>query len=278
MRNMFGRRVRPGPAAALGLALAAVFIPVPQASAAECPRADALGTSRIIAVDAATTPRVGLRSFPKTLSLQDREIVLTFDDGPSQETDEKILAALAEECVRATFFLIGKPASEHPDLVRKMAAAGHTVAHHSWSHHNLKQMTPEDATGEIDKGIAAVEMALNGGSTTTPSTPFFRYPFFEMSQPTLDELEKRGIVVFGADLWANDWIKMTPDTQLKRLIDRGREAGKGILLLHDSQAQTAAVLPAFLRYLRDNGYRVVHVVPEATAKATADVRKSEKRE
>lgn len=118
-------------------------------------------------------------------------------------------------------------------------------------------------------------MALNGVSATTPSTPFIRYPFFEMSQPTLDELEKRGIVVFGTDLWANDWIKMT---QLERLIDSVKEAGKGILLLHDSQAQTAAVLPAFLRYLRDNGYRVVHVVPGAAAKATADVRKSEKRE
>lgn len=243
-----------------------------QARAAECPRSDALGTARVIAVDAAATPRVGLRSFAKTLDLGDREIVLTFDDGPSPAMDEKILAALAEECVRATFFLIGKQASRHPEWVRRMAEAGHTVAHHSLSHHNMRTMTPEEAQDEIDKGIAAVEAALNGVATTTPSTPFFRYPYFEMSEPSLAYLEKRGIVVFGADLWANDWIRMTPDAQLERLIDSVKSAGKGILLLHDSAAQTAAVLPDFLRYLRDNRYRVVHVVPGTAAKATAGVR------
>jgi peptidoglycan/xylan/chitin deacetylase (PgdA/CDA1 family) len=71
---------------------------------------------------------------------------------------------------------------------------------------------------------------------------------------------------------------MTPQAQLKILTDRLKAAGKGIILLHDPRAQTAAMLPAFLRYLRDNGYRVVHVVPDASVKAAADVQKSEKRE
>src|SRR5829696_9019142 len=197
--------------AALCTAVAAWMTFVAAAQAAECPRKDALGTSRVLAVDAATTPRVGLKSFPQTLPLEDREVVLTFDDGPWPATDAKVLAALARECVRATFFLIGKPASEHPALVKRMAAEGHTVAHHTWSHHNLKYMKLELAEAEIDKGIAAVEMALHGASTSTPSTPFFRYPYFEMTQATLDNLQKRGIVVFGADLWASDWIPMKPD-------------------------------------------------------------------
>jgi peptidoglycan/xylan/chitin deacetylase (PgdA/CDA1 family) len=107
-------------AATLGL-LGALTL---QAAAAECPRADALGTSRVLAVDAAATPRVGQVSFPETLELQDREIVLTFDDGPAPDNDEKILAALAEECVRATFFLIGKQAPKNPEQVRRIAAAG----------------------------------------------------------------------------------------------------------------------------------------------------------
>jgi peptidoglycan/xylan/chitin deacetylase (PgdA/CDA1 family) len=229
--------------------------------AAECPRKDALGTSRVLTVDAATYPRVGLKSFPQTLPLADHEVVLTFDDGPWPATDPKILAALAHECVRATFFMIGKPASEHPELVRRIAALGHTIGHHTWSHNNLKYMKPDDADGEIDKGIAAVETALHGGTTSTPSTPFFRYPFFEMTQQTLDNLEKRGIVVFGADLWASDWIKMTPQQELKLLTERLKAAGKGIILLHDPKAQTAAMLPAFLRYLHDHNYRVVHIVP-----------------
>ena len=255
--------------AALCSAIAALMTFVTAAEAGECSRKDALGTSRVLAVDAATYPRVGLKSFPQTLPLDDHEVVLTFDDGPWPGTTPKVLAALAHECVRATFFLIGKPASEHPGLVRRLAAEGHTVAHHTWTHHNLKYMKPEAAIGEIDKGIAAVETALHGKATTTPSTPFFRFPFFEMTPATLDVLQKRGIAVFGADLWASDWIPMTPAQELKLLTDRLQIARKGIILLHDPKAQTAAMLPAFLRFLRDNRYRVVHLV-SAGAKTVSD--------
>ena len=76
----------------------------------------------------------------------------------------------------------------------------------------------------------------------------------------LDLLQARGIVVFGADLWASDWNPMTPRQELKLMTERLEAAGKGIILFHDSKAQTAAMLPDFLRYLRDNQYRVVHVV------------------
>jgi peptidoglycan/xylan/chitin deacetylase (PgdA/CDA1 family) len=68
-----------------------------------------------------------LKSFPQTLPLGDHEVVLTFDDRPWPPTTPRVLAALASECVHATFFLIGKPASEHPDLVRRIAAEGHTI-------------------------------------------------------------------------------------------------------------------------------------------------------
>jgi peptidoglycan/xylan/chitin deacetylase (PgdA/CDA1 family) len=230
------------------------------APAAECPRKDALGTARVLVVDASTSPRVGLKSFPQTLPLGDREVVLTFDDGPWPGTTPKVLAALAHECVRATFFLIGRSAAERPELVRRIAAQGHTVAHHTFAHHNLKHMKPEAAMGEIDRGIAAVEAALHGAASTTPSTPFFRFPYFEMTPATLESLQKRGIAVFGADLWASDWNPMTPAQQLKLLTERLEMARKGIILLHDPKAQTAAMLPAFLRYLRNNGYRVVHIV------------------
>src|SRR6266567_3111060 len=222
---------------ALAAAILASLAWMTAAQADQCPRKDVLGTSRILNVDAATTPRVGLKSFPQTLPLEDHEVVLTFDDGPWPATDRKILAALAQECVRATFFLIGKPASEHPELVRRIAAEGHTIAHHTWTHHNLKYMKPEAAIGEIDKGIAAVETALHGKATTTPGTPFFRFPFFDMTPATLDALQKRGIAVFGADLWASDWLPMTPAQQLKLLTDRLQIARKGIILLHDPKAQ-----------------------------------------
>ncbi len=245
----------------LKIALVASVAWTAAAQAADCPRTGALGTSRILAVDPATTPRVGLKSFPQTLSLADREVVLTFDDGPWPATTSRVLAALAQECVRATFFLIGRTAAAHPALVRRMATEGHTIGHHTFAHHNLKYLKPAQAEAEIDKGIAADEMALHGVATTTPSTPFFRFPYFEMTPRILDKLQSRGIAVFGADLWASDWNPMTPKEQLKLLTDRLKIAGKGIILLHDPKAQTAAMLPAFLRYLRDNQYRVVHLVP-----------------
>ncbi len=250
---------------ALQAALAAAAMGGARAQAAPCPNKDALGTSRILTVDAASTPRVGLKSFPQTLPLEDHEVVLTFDDGPWPPTTPKVLATLAHECVLATFFLIGKPASEHPELVRRIAAEGHSIGHHTWTHFSLAHMKPEDAVDQINHGISAVEMALHGVATTTPSTPFFRFPGFESTPATLDLLQSRGIVVFGADLWASDWNPMTPQQELKLLTDRLNAAGRGIILLHDPKRHTAAMLPAFLRYLKENHYRVVHLVPAVPA-------------
>jgi peptidoglycan/xylan/chitin deacetylase (PgdA/CDA1 family) len=190
-------------------------------------------------------------------------VVLTFDDGPWPPTTPWVLTALARECARATFFLIGKPASEHPELVRRIAAEGHTIGHHTWLHRSLMQIKPSETPEEIDHGIAAVEMALHGAATTVPSTPFFRFPGFETTPATLDLLQSRDIVVFGTDLWASDWNTMTPKRELRLIIDRLRIARKGIILFHDSKARTAAMLPDFLRYLRDNRYRLVHLVPAA---------------
>src|SRR6266481_5763904 len=249
----------------LGTALVASMAWSMAAWAADCPRKGTLGTSRILGVDAAATPRVGLKNFPQTLPLEDHEVVLTFDDGPWPPTTPRVLAALARQCVRATFFLIGKPASEHPDLVRRIAADGHTVGHHTWLHRSLMRIKPSETTDEIDHGILAVEMALHERATTTPSTPFFRFPGFESTPETLDFLQSRGIVVFGADLWASDWNPMTPKQELKLLTDRLKVARKGIILLHDPKAHTAAMLPAFLRYLREHDYHVVHLVPTGPA-------------
>src|SRR3954470_22452396 len=156
------------------------------AQSADCPRPGTLGTSRILTVDAAHTPRVGLKSFAQTLPLDDHEVVLTFDDGPWPPTTSKVLAALAKECVHATFFLIGKPASAHPELVRRIATEGHTIGHHTWLHRRLTRIKPAEAADEIDHGISAVESALHGAAITTPGTPFFRFPGFESTPATLD--------------------------------------------------------------------------------------------
>ncbi|WP_426442592.1 polysaccharide deacetylase family protein [Bradyrhizobium genosp. P] len=264
-----GTRSRPN---ALALLIAIVLAPaalVGSAHAAECPRKDALGTSRVLEVDPKAYPRVGLKSFPDTLPLQDHEIVLTFDDGPSPGLTDKVLAALSAECVKATFFMVGRNATEHPDMVRKIAGLGHTIGYHTFDHPHLNKLSTDEAEANIDRGIAAVEKALHGTGTTNPSMPFFRFPYFESTPELLDLLEKRGIAVFGADFWASDWVKMTPDEELKLLTGRLEAARKGIILLHDPQQRTDDMLPAFLRYLHDHNYRIVHIVP-AAAKVVSD--------
>jgi peptidoglycan-N-acetylglucosamine deacetylase len=74
-------------------------------------------------------------------------------------------------------------------------------------------------------------------------------------------MSDRGIVVFGADVWAGDWEPMTPEVQLTKLMERIAKVGRGIVLLHDTKAQTAHMVPALLRALKKGGYRIVHVVP-----------------
>jgi peptidoglycan/xylan/chitin deacetylase (PgdA/CDA1 family) len=235
------------------------------AQAADCPRKGALGTSRVMKVDPAIWPQIGRRDFAQTLPLGDHEVVLTFDDGPWPATTPRVLRALARECVRATFFLIGRPASEFPWIVRATAAAGHSIGHHTWMHFSLARIPYGDAVEEIDHGISAVEMAEHGIETTTPSTPFFRFPGFESTQATLDLLRSRGISVFSTDFVANDWVRMTPRQELNLLVKRLKLVNRGIILLHDPQATTARMLPALLHYLKKHGYRVVHLVPLSAA-------------
>lgn len=239
------------------------------AGLAPCPREGTLGTSRVLAVDPKAYPRVGSKSFPDTLPLRDHEVVLTFDDGPSPPRTNKVLDALAKECVRATFFLVGQPASVRANVVQRIAAEGHTIGYHTYSHAHIPRLTPEQAVEEIDRGIAGVELALHGISTTTPSSPFFRFPYFESTPATLELLQARGIAVFGADLWAGDWNPISPQQELKILTSRLEQDRKGIILLHDPQPRTVAMLPAFLRYLKEHGFHVVHIVP-APAKPADD--------
>src|SRR5438105_9042253 len=122
-----------------------------QSAPAPCPgNADALGTARVLAVDAATTPRVGRKHFPATLPLARKEVVLTFDDGPEPGATGRVLDALRHECVKATFFLLGRSAQAHAELAPREWAEGHTLAHHSFAHPLLDRLPIGAAEAEID--------------------------------------------------------------------------------------------------------------------------------
>jgi peptidoglycan/xylan/chitin deacetylase (PgdA/CDA1 family) len=188
-------------------------------------------------------------------------VVLTFDDGPWPGPTAKVLDALKHECVRATFFLLGRNAAAAPALAKRELAEGHTIAHHSFSHPLLGHMRVAAAEADIDRGIAAVERAVYGEAAAKPRTPFFRFPGFVASPALLERMQARGLVVFGADLWASDWNRMSPTQELQLTLSRLDAAHGGIVLFHDTKSQTAAMLPAFLRALKAKGYKVVHVVP-----------------
>jgi peptidoglycan/xylan/chitin deacetylase (PgdA/CDA1 family) len=231
-------------------------------AAPPCPgNPDALGTERVLAVDVREAPRVGRKHFRQTLPLRPKEVVLTFDDGPEPGSTPRVLEALKHECAKASFFLLGRSAAAHPDLARRELDDGHTVAHHSYAHPLLNRMSVPTAEAEIDRGFAAVDTALYGKAASLPATPFFRFPGFAASPALLDRLERRGIVVFGADLWASDWNKMAPDQELNLVLQRIEATLGGIVLFHDTKRQTAAMLPGLLRTLKVRGYSVVHVVP-----------------
>src|SRR5574339_945004 len=135
--------------------LIATFLPAAALAESCTCNPQALGTERVMEVNARFTPRVGRKQFPSTLPLNAKELVLTFDDGPWPGTTPKVLDALKAECVRATFFLLGRNTEANPGLARRILADGHTVAHHSSSHPIRSRMTMPGAEADIDRGIAA---------------------------------------------------------------------------------------------------------------------------
>lgn len=242
----------------LGLALA-VAAP---ARAGVCPRPDALGTSRTLTVEIPDGGLfVGTKSYPQTLPLADHEVVLTFDDGPAGRTTDQVLAALDAECVRATFFVVGEMAAAHPDQLRRIAAAGHTVGHHSMTHVIMNTVPDARARADVEKGWTTVDRILGADPAKSPATPFFRFPGFAPTRPLSDWLAARHVAVFGADLWGSDWTPIGADALLAQVLARLEARKGGILLLHDIHSHTAAMLPRLLRELKARGYRVVHLVP-----------------
>ena len=230
------------------------------AAGVECPgNPDALGTSRTLVVDPAEHPRLGSMQYHESLPLEDHEIVISFDDGPLPPRSTQILDTLDHECVKATFFLIGKMAHNFPDVVRRIHESGHTIGTHSYSHPlTFHRMSLEKAQFEINQGIASVAAALGDG---TGPAPFFRIPGLLRADGVEHYLASQNVQVWSADFLADDWTKIGPGQVYSRALQRIEANHKGILLLHDIQTKTVEALPYLLRELKRRGYKVVQVVP-----------------
>lgn len=240
--------------------LAAILLASPSAQARplgpeSCANDQALGTSRIVDIDSHAGSQFGNQyEAAGPAFLKDREVVLTFDDGPLGGTTERILTALAKDCVKATFFSVGRMALAYPETLERIARAGHTIGGHTWRHANLGVVGDSDVPGEIEKGFSALTALLR-----QPVAPFFRFPYLIDPPAGRGHAARRGMAVFGITVNSLDTALVTRDTIIRHTLSGLRYHGKGIVLLHDIKTQTADVLPSLLRAIKDAGFKIVHV-------------------
>ena len=232
---------------------AAAPAPAPVAAMPKCANPDALGITRTVVVDTTGGPGFGFLQYKQYDFLTDHEVVLTFDDGP-WPTTPAVLKALADECTKAVFFPIGLHTTYHPDILRQVAAAGHTIGAHTWSHAHLasKKLTEQQAKDEIEKGFSAVKLALGSNPA-----PFFRFPALAQTPATTAYLGTRNIAMFSVDVDSNDFKSKSSDEVINNVMTKLDKEHKGIILMHDLQKHTAQALPTLLRKLKAGGYKVV---------------------
>ena len=227
-----------------------------------CDKPGGMGIARIVEIDTTGGPGFGFEHFKQYDFLRDKEIILTFDDGPWPGNTPAVLKALADECLKATFFEIGEHATWHPEITKQVIDAGMTVGTHTWSHKDLARnpyaKDLDKAEQEIEMGNSAVHMAAAGA----PIAPFFRFPDLQHPPQLLDYLAQRNIGIFSTDIDSRDFKLHKPDQVIKSVMSQLEKRGKGMLLMHDFKKNTAEALPELLHQLKAAGYKVVHMVPK----------------
>lgn len=242
------------PAAAAPLPAAAAAQP-PQPARAACTNPSALGVGRTVEIDTTGGPGFGFEHFKELDFLKEKEVVLTFDDGPWLNNTPAVLKALAEECTTGIFFTIGKHATYYPEIIKQVYAAGHTVGTHTWSHAALvnKKLSEDQRKEEIEKGFSAVKWALGGVSPA----PFFRFPALQHPPEMVTYLGERNIGIFSCDLDSFDFKARNAQQIIDTVMRKLEKNGKGIVLMHDFHKHTAEALPELLKRLKAGGYKVV---------------------
>ena len=225
-----------------------------------CPgNPNALGISRVVEIDTTGGPGFGFEHFKDHDFLRANEVVLTFDDGPWPKNTPAVLEALAAHCLKATFFPIGEHAMWHPEILKQVAAAGHTIGTHTWSHPDLTKKSFAEARDEIEKGVSAVHAAVGG-----PTAPFFRFPDLRHPPQMVTYLGGRNIAIFSTDIDSFDFKLHKPEQVINSVMAKLATHGKGIILMHDFQRATSEALPELLNQLKAKGYRVVHMQARGT--------------
>jgi len=232
------------------------------------PSKSALGVSRTITIDAKGGPKYGYVNYAGNEILKDKEVLLTFDDGPLPRYTNKVLKALEKECTRATFFVVGRMSIAFPKSVKRIMREGHTLGTHTWSHGNLQRSGSRRAIDQIERGIAAAEAAAG-----QPIAPVFRFPYLGRTKAMEAHMAKRNLAVFSIDIDSRDTRGYSPSRMVRHTMARLKARGKGIVLFHDIKRTTASAIAPFLRELRKNGFKIVHLKAKGHTAPVATLKK-----
>jgi peptidoglycan/xylan/chitin deacetylase (PgdA/CDA1 family) len=229
---------------------------------------DVLGTHRTIEIDATGSPAYGRIKDHKPLDLADKEIVLTFDDGPHPTRTREILDILDDHCVKATFFVVGRAAKRRPEFIRDTYERGHTLAGHTYSHKYFPRITDAEGKAQIDDG----ENALRDVLTEVPHrdrpdeyaqpAPFFRFPGLQETKSARAYLKETDRAIFSFDICTEDWRRIKADKVYSETMRCAKKRGRGIMIFHDTKEETVKALPRILKSFKEKGYKVVHMVPK----------------
>lgn len=208
---------------------------------------------------AASIERLGQRLIKRVLwrhHSNEKKIALTFDDGPHPINTPQIMDILHEQGVRATFFLIGKHLSAHPDIGKAIANAGHETGNHTYSHKLLMKLSNEDIDEEIQKTHRLLS-ALDGQKPR-----FLRPPMGLFSKRVLDVIDHAGYQTVVGDVYPRDPHRPGKDKIVRRILNRTR-AGS-IIILHDGgntetvdRSQTILALKEIIPALKQKGFEFV---------------------
>lgn len=176
---------------------------------------------------------------------------LSFDDGPDARWTPLILDLLAQANARATFFVVGRPAREQASLVRRIAACGHEIGNHTWSHRHPWTMLPSVARQEVRDGAAAIADSIGR------APEFFRPPHGRLRRCMIEEAERGGQSLV---LWNRSAVDWGPRGSARGIAARLGAAQAGdIVLMHDGGRginhpdELVKVLPEFLSSLSRRG-------------------------
>ena len=171
-----------------------------------------------------------------------------------------VLKALADQCVKATFFPIGKHATYYPEILKQVAAAGHTIGSpHLVASGSRRKPRPVRARPRTRsrRASAPCKWALGG-----PTAPFFRFPALQHPPELVTYLGERNIAIFSTDMDSFDFKMRKPEQVVKSVMTKLKKHGKGIVLMHDFQQATAEACRSCSTELKAGGYKIVHMKPK----------------